>query len=51
MLLTLWTIAMKDQLVATLRKVRNMITSAISASPVGTFLLLVVGVMGSPSPA
>jgi hypothetical protein len=52
-LFVLWAIAMNDQFVATLRKVRKvmrMITS-VSTRLAGLFALLVVGVMGSPSPA
>ena len=53
MLFVLWAIAMNDKFAETLRKVKEvveMITS-ISASLAGTFELLVVGVIGSPSPA
>jgi hypothetical protein len=50
LLLTLWAIAMESGLVANLRKVMHMIKSIISTSPVGVLMLLVVGVMGSPSP-
>lgn len=53
MLFVLWAIAMNDKFAATLGKVKEvmeMITS-ISTGFAGMFELLVVGVMGSPSPA
>lgn len=53
MLFVLWAIAMNDQFAATLRKVKKvmrMITS-VSSGLVCLPAFLVVGVMGSPSPA
>jgi hypothetical protein len=52
-LFVLWVIAMNEQFAAALRKVRKvmrMITS-VSTSLIGSLALLVVGVIGSPSPA